>query len=243
MNCHCCNTKYESVYENTLKCPNCGHIHRIYPGDSITYHQEQYRTIERRDTSEIDAEGNVKEIFHEKRKDICEGRLGLIEEYLHQEYSCLDIGAGAGTFAKTISPKVKDIQCTELDPSLIAECRRLGYTTSSEDFLEIEFDKQFDIVFAWHVLEHVEDIEEFLKKASKLTKKYCVIEVPLLQALNGQGRKRKLVDPTINVYDGHTHYFSKKSFELLASKYFNILKIQEGVQTPALLAIMEIVDE
>ena len=67
--------------------------------------------------------------------------------------------------------------------------------------------------------------------------------MPLLQALNGQGRKRKLVDPTINVYDGHTHYFSKKSFELLASKYFNILKIQEGVQTPALLAIMEIADE
>jgi uncharacterized protein (UPF0216 family) len=57
--------------------------------------------------------------------------------------------------------------------------------------------------------------------------------------LSGKGRKRKLVDPTIDNYDGHTHYFSKKSFESIASRYFNILKIEEGVQSPALLAIME----
>lgn len=239
INCHCCTTEYVKVFKNTLRCPNCGHIHRIYPGDSIAYHQQQYRTIERRDTSEIDPGGNVKEVFHQKRKDICEGRLKLINEYLDKNYSCLDIGAGAGTFAKTIAPKVKEIECTELDPSLIAECQRLGYLTNDQDFLEINFDKQFDIVFAWHVLEHVENIEKFLEKASQLAKKYCIIEVPLLQALNGKGRKRKLVDPSIEEYDGHTHYFSRESFECLASKYFDILNIQEGVQTPALLAIME----
>jgi trans-aconitate methyltransferase len=227
------------VYENTLKCDNCGHVHRVYPGDSIKYHQEQYRTIERRHRAEIDIKGNVTELFHEKRKDICSKRIDMIDQYLNEQYSWLDIGAGAGTFAKHLQDKVDTIECTELDPSLIRECRKLGFTTYEEDFLKLENSKKYDVVSAWHVLEHVEDIESFLKKASQLVSKYCIIEVPLLVSLSGEGRQRKLKNPTIDSYDGHTHYFSKQSFETIASKYFNILEIKEGVQTPALLAIME----
>jgi len=239
MNCHCCGSEYKNVYQNTLKCDTCGHIHRIYPGNSVKYHQEQYRTIERRDHAEIDAEGNVTELFHEKRKDICSKRVEMIDQYLNEKYSWLDIGAGAGTFAKHLQDKVDSIECTELDPSLISECRKLGFTTYEEDFLNLEISKKYDVVSAWHVLEHVENIESFLEKISKLVLKHCIIEIPLLISLSGEGRKRKLVDPTIDNYDGHTHYFSKESFESIASKYFDILEITEGVQSPALLAIME----
>mgnify|MGYP001340253334 CR=1 FL=1 len=112
-------------------------------------------------------------------------------------------------------------------------------STYQGDFLKLQFPQTYDIVSAWHVLEHVTDIDAFLKKCASLTRGYCIIEVPTLVSLTGEGRRRELKDPAIGLYDGHAHYFTKKSFEIIANKYFSIIEIKEGVQAPALLAIME----
>ena len=46
MNCHCCNTKYESVYENTLKCPLCGKRFALYSYNKETKKMEHgYRKV------------------------------------------------------------------------------------------------------------------------------------------------------------------------------------------------------
>ncbi len=243
MKCHCCGTEYYQLYKNTFECNSCGHIHRNYTGDSIEYHKNQYRQIERRDRSEINEKGEIQDLFHEKRKDICNKRLDFVRKYLNKDFTYLDIGAGAGTYAKTISSYVGTLECTELDKSLIAECERLGFHVYDVDFLNMKSDTAYDIVSAWHVLEHVENIDAFIKKCSKITKKYCIIEVPLLRSLSGQGRVRKLLDPSIGEYDGHAHYFSKNSFELAVGKHFSILEIKEGVQSPALFAVLEKKDD
>ena len=39
------------------------------------------------------------------------------------------------------------------------------------------------------------------------------------------------------LFDGHLHYFSEKSLQLFLSGFFEEVKIIEGVQSPALLAI------
>ena len=239
MKCHCCKSQYYQLYENTFECNSCGHIHRNYKGDSVEYHKNQYRQIERRDRSEINENGEIQELFHEKRKDICNKRLDFVRKYLNKDYTCLDIGAGAGTYANTISSYVKNLECTELDKSLIAECERLGFQVYDVDFLNMKSDITYDIVSAWHVLEHVDNIDAFIKKCSEITEKYCIIEVPLLKSLSGQGRVRKLLDPSIGEYDGHAHYFSKNSFELAVNKHFSIVEIKEGVQSPALFAVLE----
>ena len=145
----------------------------------------------------------------------------------------------SGTYANTISSYVKNLECTELDKSLIAECERLGFQVYDVDFLNMKSDITYDIVSAWHVLEHVDNIDAFIKKCSEITEKYCIIEVPLLKSLSGQGRVRKLLDPSIGEYDGHAHYFSKNSFELAVNKHFSIVEIKEGVQSPALFAVLE----
>ena len=239
MKCHCCNAEYKQLYENTFVCPACDHVHRVYLGNEIEYHRNQYRNIERRDIREIDSKGTVTPLFHEKRDHICEKRMSYIKDYLLTTDTYLDIGAGAGTFANKVRPYVSSVECTELDLSLLDECKRLGFKTYQEDFLTLSLGKTYDIVSAWHVLEHVTDIGSFLEKCSKVAKSYCIIEVPTLVSLSGEGRKRDLVDPSIGRYDGHAHYFSKKSFETLASKYFSIIEVREGVQSPALFAIME----
>ena len=114
----------------------------------------------------------------------------------------MDIGAGAGTFASHLKDLVTEIECTELSQCLIDESRNLGFKTYDEDFLKIDFDRKYDMVSAWHVLEHVDNPEAFLAKTKELSNRYVVIEIPLLVALNGEGRRRKLRIPKIDDYYG-----------------------------------------
>jgi SAM-dependent methyltransferase len=239
MKCHCCNEEYTRLSENVYQCGSCAHIHRVYSGDSVEYHQNQYRNIERRDQKEISESGEIQPLFHEKRKQMCEKRMSFVQYYITDKDRCLDVGAGAGTFANLLRDEVNEVSCTELSPMLIRELKKLNFDVYEKDFLSMEVDKKFDVVSAWHVLEHVEDIESFMKKTYELSNRYVIIEVPLLAALNGQGRKRKLTDPKDEVYDGHTHYFSEQSFRKLTEKDFNIVALKEGVQSPALFAVLE----
>ena len=91
----------------------------------------------------------------------------------------------------------------------------------------------------WHVLEHILDTRKVLSVLEKITNKYSVIEVPTLVALNGVGRRRELKEPNTENYDGHYHYFGEKSFRaLIKDSQFEIIELMEGVQSPALLAIL-----
>ena len=81
MKCHCCNAEYKQLYENTFVCPACDHVHRVYSGNEIEYHRNQYRNIERRDIREIDSKGTITPLFHEKRDHICEKRISYIKDY------------------------------------------------------------------------------------------------------------------------------------------------------------------
>ena len=56
-----------------------------------------------------------------------------------------------------------------------------------------------------------------------MTERYTIVEVPLLVALDGQGRRRSLTSPNVGNYDGHYHYFSQDSFRKFFVKEFNIL--------------------
>ena len=239
MRCHCCNSEYKKLSENVYQCSSCFHIYRLYDGDSVEYHQNDYRDIERRDRAEINESGEVQSLFHEKRKDMCEKRMSFVQYYLEESDTCLDIGAGAGTYANLLRQEVGDVECTELSPVLINELKRLNFKVYKKDFLSIKFNKKYDVVSAWHVLEHVEDIKSFMKKTYQLSNRYVIIEVPLLKALNGKGRERKLTDPKDETYDGHAHYFTEQSFRELIKDCFNIIILKEGVQSPALFSVLE----
>jgi hypothetical protein len=79
------------------------------------------------------------------------------------------------------------------------------------------------------VLEHIKDVKAFPEKAYKYTKDYLVVEVPI---------KRRLRNPDTD-FDGHFHYFSEKSLNLLFSEFFDTISIKEGIQKPSLLGIFK----
>ena len=228
MKCHICAARYRQT-SGIFQCPQCQHVHRKYAGDNIQYHRDSYRKqkAHHRAKKEFD-KGAVTPVFHAARKNICERRMEVVQPLVQPQSSCLDVGAGAGTFANMLQPLVKRIDCTELSPPLIAECQRLGFRTYTTDFLGMPNDwGQYDIAFAWHVLEHVEDAYGFVRKMIGFTNRYCIIEVPC----NRKIRK---------AYDGHVHHFCRNSLKILLENCgLHIINMTDGIQSPAILAITE----
>tara|TARA_Y100000593_G_C4250972_1_gene307153 strand:+ start:77 stop:892 length:816 start_codon:yes stop_codon:yes gene_type:complete len=270
MKCDCCGGEYVQILsfkttepwemlKDVYRCNKCSHIYRNYSGDSTEYHVNFYRDGEQgtRGEGEITKE-KVTQRFHDSRAKICKGRVHIIKDYIDVGDTCLDVGAGAGTFANFLKKHVKSVDCTELDPRLINECKNLGFKAYEGDFLKIDFENKYDIVFLWHVLEHIEDVNEVMRKIYEICNKRVFIEVPTLltlldMAADGETRRgppvypppfrrgyRRLSSPNKGHYDGHCHYFSQESFKELAKNHnFKIKELKEGVQTPALFALLE----
>jgi len=242
MICHCCEGEYTTLQKDVYICTECSHIYRDYAGDSLDYHTNCYRDEEGfRGTGEI-INGKITEQFHENRRGICSDRVAYSSNFLGVQDSVLDIGSGAGTFVKLLNEKfdLHTIECAELDDRLVTECKQLGFETTQSGILEFPDDKEFDVVFMWHVLEHIQGVEESIKKLHKIMNKRAIIEVPLLVALDGKGRRRDLTPPNEGKYDGHYHYFYERSFrKLVKNAGMKIVDLREGVQSPALLAVIE----
>jgi len=227
MRCHVCSKDYIKK-DHHLYCVECGHSYKSPKCDATEYHVKQYRKNvgQYRDSEEI-INDVVQPVFHEARKKMVEERVALIKEYglISPGSRCLDVGCGAGTYAMELSEHVSSVMCLELSDVLVNEVRRLGFQCCQSDFLSASFEESlYDVVSAWHVLEHVEDIESFVRKMFELSDNGVVLEVPI---------DRKI--PTN--YDGHIHYFSKKSLRKLVERFARKVVELPGIQPPSALII------
>lgn len=232
MKCHCCGGDYKSIGNNSFKCVSCNHMYVDFDGDGLKYHKNEYRNknFGTRVDNEID-EGKFTEAFHKARKGICENRISKISELVDKDYSLLDIGSGGGTFVNMVSDKFSHIDCQEISDVCSENLKTYGYNVYKGDFNSIDFDKKYDVVTCWHVLEHIKDINLFVKRVEKITNDFLVIEVPKC--------KREIPkDFKSRGWDGHYHYFSENSLRKLFENSFKFIKLEEGVQKPALFTIM-----
>ena len=228
MKCHVCLSAYSELGPHIYQCDSCRHVYRTPPVNPLEYHKEGYRKDpkNRRVKGEFDAHGRPTKAFHRARQKIVRDRIKIIKHYLSRKDSCLDVGAGGGTFALAVYPHVAGVDCLEVDPHLAAECRKEFQTYESDIISPKTNGLTYDVIFMWHVLEHLQQPAAALHKISRMAQRMAFVEIPF-------GR------PIPQRYDGHCHYFSSQSFEKILSP-FNIVEIREGVQKPARLAILEV---
>ena len=222
MKCHICNIREYILFKNfndVFICHRCNHIFRKYNGDVIQYHIEKYR--------------NKHPVYNddERIKYIC-NIFNSIKSYLSPTDTCLEIGSGDGKFSSYVKKTINNIECCELDKNLSNITNNMGLITHNKDFLNIE-DKKYDIIFAFDVLEHILDIQTFIKHIELCTNKYFIFQVPI-------GRRIKPANP----FDGHSHIFSQDSIKNLFHskfqiKYINKSKFKQYARGPEMLIVME----
>jgi len=132
----------------------------------------------------------------------------------------LDIGCGGATFLDVC--KQNGWQVEGVDPSPSASQVALesyGIKVHQGDFNKIEFDKTYDVITLWGVLEHVSDPVATINKAKTLLNKGGIIafEVPSADCFISEYLKKYSFSPTRYIESGrHNIFFSRKVIQQIA---------------------------
>jgi 2-polyprenyl-3-methyl-5-hydroxy-6-metoxy-1,4-benzoquinol methylase len=131
--------------------------------------------------------------------------------------TALDFGCGTGDFLHTLQKqgwKVEGIEPSDLARIKAAE---LNKQLIHSDINEIE-NKTFDVITAWHVIEHVPDLRATILKLKSLLKKNGTI---FIAVPNYQSHDSSVYKNFWAGYDvpRHLWHFSKKSMTLLLQSH------------------------
>ncbi len=136
----------------------------------------------------------------------------------------LDIGCGTGEFIKEMNAHGWDI--TGVEPSALARtaAEKNAGIKIKESYSELE-NNTYDVISLWHVLEHLHDLHEALKKFQSLLKKSgtIFIAVPNFQSFDAQHYNSYWAG-----YDvpRHLWHFGKENMKmLLENNGFKLVKI------------------
>lgn len=129
----------------------------------------------------------------------------------------LDIGCGTGDFLKYMCSSGWQVEGVETDKGAkrIAE-KKLGKKIEEKLDL-VGGENKYDVVSMWHVLEHVYNVKDYLRKVNKLLKNggVLVIGVPNCSSYDAKKYKGNWVAYDLPI---HLSHFRKKNIEELAKK-------------------------
>lgn len=131
----------------------------------------------------------------------------------------LDIGCGDGSLLKYLKEKgweAYGLDFQEASARYARENLKLNVSTGRVE--EIAFpEESFDIIILFHVLEHLDDPSNVLKKVKTLLKKdgYLLIEVPNIESFESRLFRSKWVGISAPL---HLYHFSRKSLKSMLEK-------------------------
>lgn len=185
--CCICKGNNKLYIEDTYICLSCSHIFRDLKSTNILYKSGQYRK-----------EHPISDVNN--RIDKIQNLLKIIDVYISNNNTMLDVGSGDGILAQELINLGKIVSCCELDP-FIANDYHEKINVYIGDFTLLDIP-QHDIIIGLDVLEHIKNPTSFIKKCNC---KYLILQVPI---------NRKMRTPKTKP-DGHYHYFSKSSISYL----------------------------
>jgi ubiquinone/menaquinone biosynthesis C-methylase UbiE len=135
----------------------------------------------------------------------------------------LDIGAGTGDFL--VAAKNDGWQTLGIEPNVKAKTIAINKGVYFADNLSDLESYSFDVITLWHVLEHVPNLEEYLKELKRLLKPSgkIIIAVPNFKSFdaNFYGRHWAAYD-----VPRHIWHFSKTSIDkLFAEKQMKLVEV------------------
>lgn len=197
-----------------VKCASCNFVITSPRPDSNSlgqyYESENY-------ISHTNSSNNLIDYIYKKvRSFTLTWKLNLIKNYKHNG-KLLDYGCGTGEFLNAC--RIANWQCTGIEPSEVARVKASHLTKLpiAESFDKIGRAK-FDVITLWHVLEHVEDLNEKISELKhRLTEGGIIfIAVPNHESLDAKKYKSHWAG-----YDvpRHLWHFSQSTMSKLLIKH------------------------
>ena len=197
-------------------CDNCGFILTQNAPDEKNigpyYHFEEY--ISHTDTKE----GIVNKLYHFARDFMLSKKQSLIAKY-KKSGTLLDIGTGTGYFINHMKKKNWDVQAVEQEESARKFCQdNFGIKVDEPDTLAKLENKSFDVVTMWHVLEHVHEMDTYIKTISEVIKDDGLVVIALPNPGSTDAKHYGEFWAAFDV-PRHLWHFTEGSLGLLLKKY------------------------
>ncbi|MCH3883788.1 class I SAM-dependent methyltransferase [Tenacibaculum sp. MSW2] len=142
-------------------------------------------------------------------------KLKLINSFNSEEKTILDIGAGTGDFLATC--KNDNWQVLGIEPNKKAREIAASKNITLQENISVVKNKKFDVITLWHVLEHVENLEEYIQQLKALLKENgtLIIAVPNYKSYDANHYKKYWAAFDV---PRHLWHFSQTSISKLFSK-------------------------
>lgn len=214
-----CNDYLVSKQDFSLcKCPNCGFAFtQDFPSeDEIGVYYDAPEYISHSDTHQ----GIISKLYHIARKQALKSKGNIISKYACKgTNSLLDIGSGTGYFLnhmKGLQWKVRGIEKSES----ARELARKTFSIEAEDSDQLFSipPKSADVITMWHVLEHMEHLNEVMDTLHSILKDDGTVFIALPNKQSSDARYYKKDWAAYDV-PRHLWHFSPDDFELLAKNH------------------------
>jgi 2-polyprenyl-3-methyl-5-hydroxy-6-metoxy-1,4-benzoquinol methylase len=159
-------------------------------------------------------------------------RKGVLEERKYSQINrlldkssltLLDVGCGGGTFLEVCKQNGWHVEGVDPSPSAShSALENYKINVQHGDFNKIKFNKTFDVITLWGVLEHMSDPISAIKKAKELLSEngMIVFEVPSADCFISEYLKKYTFSPTRYIESGrHNIFFSRKVIGEIAEKF------------------------
>ena len=148
----------------------------------------------------------------------------------NKKFNILEVGPGSGKFAIEVKKFNKDITIIEESLIYVQFIKKLNIKVIHKNFLSYSTKKKYRFICSFHVIEHVADVNLFVKKIANLL---CDKGIVLLSTPNAGAYQHKFLHSFSPNFDcAHLHLFTKKTLEkILKDQGFAILETVTPQQT------------
>ncbi len=183
--------------------PKPKNLETYYQSDDYISHTDAQETL-------------VDKIYQSVKKHSLKKKLNLISQCAKTNKTLLDIGAGTGDFLLVAKNNGWSVNGIEPNAKASAKAKEKGVTTIS-NIESLPLTKRYHVITLWHVLEHLPDLENQIKKIISLLEDEgtLIIAVP-----NFKSYDAKYYNNFWAAYDvpRHLWHFSRNSIKMLFEK-------------------------
>lgn len=133
------------------------------------------------------------------------------------EKTALDFGCGTGEFLNTLKNKGWKIEGVEPSDSARQKAESITGQNINRELTQL-LGKQFDVITAWHVIEHVPNLTETIQQLKALLKKDGTIFIAVPNYESADAKKYKEFWAGYDV-PRHLWHFSKKGMTMLLQSH------------------------